>query len=88
MLHIARQSAGPIGRKFLWTLMGGREMLKAKKKLTFFQFFFHGQRRALQLVYSWSITSWPIHSTGLFIVQDYLDFFNSIIFFLIRLSFF
>ena len=68
--------------------MGGREMLKAKKKLTFFQFFFHGQRRALQLVYSWSITSWPIHSTGLFIVQDYLDFFNSIIFFLIRLSFF
>ena len=27
---IAGQTAGPIGLKFLWTLMGGRRVLKAK----------------------------------------------------------
>ena len=63
MLRNAGQTTGPIGLKFLWTLMGGRGVLKAKKIRIFFPFFlhflktfifnflFHGQRRALQLVY-------------------------------------
>ena len=40
MLSIADQTAGPIGPTFLWTL----KKIDLKKK-------FHGQRRALQLVY-------------------------------------
>ena len=49
---MASQLAGPIGLKFLWTLMGGRGVFKARKnfKKNFQIFFFHGQRRAFQLV--------------------------------------
>ena len=52
MMHIAGQTARPIGLNFLWTLMGGLGVLKAKKSEFFFQNKknFHGQRRALQLV--------------------------------------
>ena len=52
MLPIAGQPAGPIGLTFLETLMGGRGVSKAKKTRNFLFnfFFFHGQRRALQLV--------------------------------------
>ena len=31
MLRLAGQTAGPIGLKFLWKLMGGRGGLKAEK---------------------------------------------------------
>ena len=52
MFPIAGQTAGPIGLKFLWTLIVGRGVFYARKNSKFvFQFFFHGQRRALQLVY-------------------------------------
>ena len=54
MLCIADQTAELIALNFfLWTLMGGRGMLKAKINLKFIILnfhFFHGQRRALQLV--------------------------------------
>ena len=36
MLLIAGQTVGPNGLKFLWTLMGGRGMFKAKKSRKFF----------------------------------------------------
>ena len=56
MLPIAGQTAGPIGLKFLWTLIGGRGVTKDKKSdfilliEMFILIFFHGQRRDLQLV--------------------------------------
>ena len=42
-----------MGWFFLWTLRGGLGVFsfKIKKKYFCFKFFFHGQRRALQLVY-------------------------------------
>ena len=36
MFSIAGQTARPIGLKFLWTLMGGRGVIKAKKIRNFF----------------------------------------------------
>ena len=53
MFPIASQTAAPIGLNFLWTLMGGRGCYRLKKfkKKFYSNFFFHGQRRALQLVY-------------------------------------
>ena len=50
MFPIAGQTAGPIGLKFLWTLGGGRGWYKLNSKKKCQNFFFHGQRRALQLV--------------------------------------
>ena len=57
MLRIAGQTAGPIGLKFFsrhsWVVGGGGGLAKKNRKFllkSFFQFFFHGQRRALQLV--------------------------------------
>ena len=63
MFPIAGPMAGLNGLNFLETLMGGRGVLKAKKNSFFFpnfifsnffssNFFFHGQRRALPLVYN------------------------------------
>ena len=40
MLSIAGQTVGPIGLKFLWTLMEGREVLKAKIIRFFFSKYF------------------------------------------------
>jgi hypothetical protein len=40
MLPIAGQTAGPMGLNFLWTLMGGRGVFKAKKTIFFSKFFF------------------------------------------------
>ena len=55
MLRIAGQTAVPIGLKFLRTLMGGLGCHRQKKfeifSSKFFFLFFHGQRRALQLVH-------------------------------------
>ena len=66
------------GLNFLWTLMGGRWVLKAKKiEKIFFKFYFHGQRRTLQLVYS-VIDSYPSGNLDLkpFFDLDFKEFFD------------
>ena len=51
MLPIAGQTAGLIGLNFLWTLMDGLGLLQTKKsKFFLIKVFFHGHRRALQIV--------------------------------------
>ena len=53
MFPIASQTAGPIGLKFIVDTQGWPEgdIGKKKSKIFFFKiFFFHRQRRALQLV--------------------------------------
>ena len=56
MLPIADQTAGPIGLKFFVDTQGWPGGVIVKNRNYFFKnffssFFFHGQRRALQLVY-------------------------------------
>ena len=56
MLPIADQTAGPIGLKFFVDTQGwpGGVIVKNRNYFffkLFFKFFFHGQSRALQLVY-------------------------------------
>ena len=50
MFPIAGQMAGPIGLKFFVDTHGWPGVKKIRN--FFFQFFFHGQRRALQLVFN------------------------------------
>ena len=50
MFPIAGQTAGPIRLNFFVDTYGWPGVLWAKKSKYFFQIFFHGQRRALQLV--------------------------------------
>ena len=55
MVPIAGQTAGPIGLNFFVDAQGRPGGVIVKKYIFFsnffFKFFFHGQRRALQLVY-------------------------------------
>ena len=83
MFPIAGQTAGPNGLNFMWTLIGDRGVLKAKKIRHFFlsifyfffeNFFFHGQRRALQLVYKYIYMSEDLYYIEImFILVLYRD---------------
>ena len=68
MLPIAGQTAEPIGLKFFVVTHGWPGGVISKKKFEIF--FFHGQRRALQLVYI------HIYNLNVFYICRVLNIFN------------